>query len=200
MIDDAGHRTDLLLLVPAVEVDRLSQRNLAFVHEDKMKSELYEKDFYLWTREQAQLLRAGKISEVDIENLCEEVEAMGRAEKRALRSRLQQITSALLKLKLSAADYRLNDSKDEVIHGRIEVAHDLADTPSMKGFIFELFKQSWSGAAAEFNKDMRYFGESVRAPVECSFTLEQILDEDFWPIDDNADGRAEHTTLDQRKP
>ena len=48
----------------------------------------YEHDFYGWTQEQAALLRAGRLNELDIVNLIEEVETMGRSEKRELESRL----------------------------------------------------------------------------------------------------------------
>lgn len=50
----------------------------------------YNKDFYGWTQEQAELLRAGRLSEIDLANLIEEVETMGRSEKRALESRYQK--------------------------------------------------------------------------------------------------------------
>jgi hypothetical protein len=48
----------------------------------------YDKDFYGWTQEQAGLLKAGRLSEIDILNLIEEVETMGRSEKRELTNRL----------------------------------------------------------------------------------------------------------------
>jgi hypothetical protein len=48
----------------------------------------YEKDFYSWTQEQADLLRNGQFNNLDIPNLIEEIETMGRSEKRELESRL----------------------------------------------------------------------------------------------------------------
>jgi hypothetical protein len=53
----------------------------------------YDKDFYSWTQEQAELLRNGRFSELDIDNLIEEVESMGRSEKRELESRLTILTN-----------------------------------------------------------------------------------------------------------
>lgn len=55
------------------------------------RSQLYDSDFYAWTNEQAALLRAGKLSAVDIENIAEEIESMGRTEKRELVSRLRTL-------------------------------------------------------------------------------------------------------------
>ena len=58
---------------------------------------LYERDFYAWANKQAALLRAGKLSEADVEHIAEEIESMGRAEKRELINRLAVLLSHLLK-------------------------------------------------------------------------------------------------------
>jgi Domain of unknown function DUF29 len=57
----------------------------------------YQKDFYSWTCEQAELLKAGRLNELDVFNLIEEIETMGRSEKRALESRLTVLLVHLLK-------------------------------------------------------------------------------------------------------
>jgi len=59
----------------------------------------YDKDFYSWTQEQAELLKHGRFSELDIDNLIKEVESMGRSEKRELESRLTFLLLHLLKWK-----------------------------------------------------------------------------------------------------
>jgi hypothetical protein len=58
---------------------------------------LYDQDFYQWTHEQAELMKAGALSQLDIPNLIEEIESMGRSEKRELRSRLTVLLMHLLK-------------------------------------------------------------------------------------------------------
>ena len=58
---------------------------------------LYDTDFYAWTNEQAALLRAGRWSEADVENIAEEIESMGRSERRELVSRLTVLLMHLLK-------------------------------------------------------------------------------------------------------
>ena len=62
-----------------------------------MSNSLYDQDFYAWANEQAALLRAGRLSEADIENIAEEIESMGRSEKRELVSRLNVLLLHLLK-------------------------------------------------------------------------------------------------------
>lgn len=47
-------------------------------------SQLYEQDFYAWAMKNAELLRQGRISEVDAMHLAEELEDMGKSNRRAL--------------------------------------------------------------------------------------------------------------------
>ena len=63
--------------------------------------QLYEQDFYLWTRETAAALRARRFAELDLDHIAEEIEDMGKSNRRELRSRLTQILEHLLKLKLA---------------------------------------------------------------------------------------------------
>ncbi len=57
----------------------------------------YEQDFYLWTQEQAAILKAGALSQLDVANLIEEIESMGKTQKRELISRLTVLMMHLLK-------------------------------------------------------------------------------------------------------
>ena len=62
-----------------------------------MSNSLYDRDFYAWANDQARLLRAGKLSEADIDHIAEEIESIGRAEKREFVSRLEVLLVHLLK-------------------------------------------------------------------------------------------------------
>lgn len=62
-----------------------------------MKASNYETDFYTWTQQQAALLKSGRFSEADLENIIEEIETMGRSERRALENRLTVLLQHLLK-------------------------------------------------------------------------------------------------------
>ena len=59
--------------------------------------QLYDQDFYAWTSEQAGLLRAGRLSEADVEHIAEEIESMGKREKRELVNCLTVLLIHLLK-------------------------------------------------------------------------------------------------------
>lgn len=63
-----------------------------------INKELYEQDFYLWIQTTVKLLREGKLEQLDIENLIEEIDSMGRREKKELKSRLIVLIEDLLKL------------------------------------------------------------------------------------------------------
>jgi hypothetical protein len=61
-----------------------------------MDNTLYEQDFYAWANEQARLLRAGRLTDADIEHIAEEIESLGKTEKRELASRLKVLLTHLL--------------------------------------------------------------------------------------------------------
>jgi vacuolar-type H+-ATPase subunit C/Vma6 len=65
----------------------------------------YEEDFYAWTAHNAKLLREGKLSEIDVEHIAEEIESMGKSEKRELLSRLAVLMAHLLKWKFHVKQY-----------------------------------------------------------------------------------------------
>src|ERR1700723_1229460 len=93
---------------------------------------LYEQDFYAWANEQAALLRAGRVSDADLEHVADEIESMGRSEKRELVSRLKVLLTHLLKWQfqstLRGTSWRLTIEEQ-----RREVAEHLSDDPSLKG-------------------------------------------------------------------
>lgn len=62
-----------------------------------MNSTTHETDFYAWTNEQVQLLKTGQLNQIDWQNIAEEIEDMGRSEKRQLESRLEVLIMHLLK-------------------------------------------------------------------------------------------------------
>src|SRR5579872_5517180 len=91
----------------------------------------YEKDFYAWAVHNARLLRAGKLSEIDVENIAEEIESMGKSEKRELISRLAILLSHLLKWKCQP-ERRSRSWKLTIKEQRFELIDLLAESPSLK--------------------------------------------------------------------
>src|ERR1700676_1028911 len=91
----------------------------------------YDRDFYAWANEQAALLRAGKLAQADLAHIAEEIESMGKTEKRELVSRLTVLLLHLLKWRfqpeLRGTSWRLS-----VEEQWLQVASHLADNPSLK--------------------------------------------------------------------
>lgn len=142
------------------------------------KSSLYDKDFYAWSNEQAALLRSGKLSFADIENIAEEIESMGRSEKRELVNRLKVLLLHLLKWRFQPA-LRCKSWRLTIMEQRREVTRHLADNPSLKARLGETIGDAYGdatiGAARETDLDLDAF------PASCPWSFDQIMDTDFWP-------------------
>ncbi len=144
------------------------------------KSTLYEQDFYAWANEQAALLRAGKLSAADIEHIAEEIESMGKTEKRELVSRLTVLLLHLLKWQFQpvrrGTSWRLS-----IANTRDQLAEHLDDNPSLKSQIdmamTSAYKYARRDAARETSLDIQIF------PEACPWTFEKIMDPEFWPED-----------------
>jgi hypothetical protein len=138
----------------------------------------YDQDFYGWTQEQASLLRAGRLNDLDIENLIEEVETMGRSEKRELESRLTVLLLHLLKWKYQ--DVRRGRSWElSIIEQRLKFEETLEENPGLKSKLDEIlakaYKFSIIQASRETQLNIKVFPES------CPWTFEQITDNTFYP-------------------
>jgi len=138
----------------------------------------YNADFYGWTQEQASLLKAGRLSELDIDNLLEEVETMGRSEKRELDSRLTVLLIHLLKWQYQPI--RRGRSWQLTIKGqRINFSETLDENPSLKPQLDTILKRAYAKsiikAAQETALDEQTF------PSVCPWSLSQILDDNFYP-------------------
>jgi hypothetical protein len=141
---------------------------------------LHERDFHAWALEQARLIRDGRFGELDLQYLAEEVEDMGKAETRALKSELVQLLSHLLKLGYSPAEDPRGHWEDEVAVHRLNIAAILQDSPGLMSRLDELFAQAWSGARGLALVSLRRDG-ITELPETNPFSLDQSRDPDFWP-------------------
>ena len=152
-----------------------------------MRNSLYERDFYAWANEQASLLRAGRVSEADIENIAEEIESMGRSEKRELTNRLKVLLTHLLKWRYQPM-LRCKSWSNTIAVQRDDVADHLADNPSLKDKVpaelSSAYRKAILTAASETGFDSTTF------PRACPWTYEQIMDAAFWPEETVQEGVA----------
>ena len=142
-----------------------------------MKNE-YEKDFYAWTVRNAKLIRYGKFSEVDVEHVAEEIECMGRSEKRELINRLAVLMAHLLKWQFQT-ERRSRSWEDTIEEQRISISDLLEDNPSLKHEINNKIDHAYR--LAVFTAARETGLNKVTFPLACVFTLEQCLDSRFFP-------------------
>jgi hypothetical protein len=146
-----------------------------------MTNHRYETDFLGWTEEQSALLRAGKWAELDQEHIAEELEDMGREQKLALQSLLRQILLHLIKLHYSPAAAPRQKWMEEVIEFRDQAQARMDATPSLKHYAPELFDKAWQQARRAAQRTFELHREQVRVPDICPYTIEQVLDPDYFP-------------------
>ncbi|KAA0574566.1 DUF29 domain-containing protein [Azospirillum sp. B21] len=141
---------------------------------------LYDTDFYAWANEQAALLRAGKLSAADIEHIAEEIESMGRSEKRELVNRLSVLLLHLLKWQFQP-DRRGRSWTSTIRVQRVDLTSHLQDNPSLKAKLREAIQEAYVKAvitaAGETDLPESTF------PEACPWTFEQMMDPSFWPGD-----------------
>ena len=139
---------------------------------------LYDSDFYAWTQEQAKLLRQQKWESVDIANLIEEIETLGRQERRELKNRLGILLGHLLKWQYQP-ELRGNSWLATIREQRREVETLLQENPSLKPYLGEVIQKAYASgldlAVRETNLPYATF------PEICPYTLEQALDDEFFP-------------------
>jgi hypothetical protein len=141
-------------------------------------SDLYETDFYAWSRQQSELLRSGRLAQADIEHIAEEIESMGRTEKRELVSRLTVLLMHLLKWRFQP-DFRGSSWRLSIEEQRIRLALHLTDNPSLKALqstaLADAYRLAVIGARRETGLSATTF------PEACPWTFDTVLDADFWP-------------------
>jgi hypothetical protein len=139
---------------------------------------LYERDYYLWLSHTARLISEGKFDEVDTANLIEEIEDMGRSEKRAVESNLTVLLAHLLKYKYQPQK-RSNSWRATIIEHRRRIKKAFRDSPSLKQYFSDIFEEAYQdairAAAAETGLNLDTF------PFESPFTPEQVLNPDYLP-------------------
>ena len=144
-----------------------------------MTQTLYQTDFYAWTQQQAALLKEEEFTEVDWQNLIEEIEDMGRSNKREVSSRLTRILEHLLKLFTEPNSRAANHWKRTILTQRIDLRRHLRDNATLRATVSEFIDDAYSDAR---RLAVSGLGCSVAAlPAACPWTAEQLLDEDWLP-------------------
>ncbi len=138
----------------------------------------YDSDFHAWTEEQAALLRAGRLSELDLPHLAEEIETLGRGEKREMVSRLAVLLLHLLKWSYQPArqgkSWRLTIEEQ-----RRQLARHLRDNPSLRAWQDEALADAYGDAVLRAERETDLPRDLF--PWASPYTFAQLMDDAFWP-------------------
>ena len=138
----------------------------------------YSQDFHAWTRQQAELLRNGKFGSLDVEHLIEELESMGASERRQLTSRLKILLAHLLKWRYQP-HLQSRSWSATIKEQRLSLLDLLDENPSLRPrldqYLAKAYRLARLLAVTETNL------EECTFPVHCPWTVEQVLDLDYYP-------------------
>ncbi|RKZ40917.1 MAG: DUF29 domain-containing protein [Gammaproteobacteria bacterium] len=138
----------------------------------------YNQDFYGWINHHVALLRNGRLSEIDIENLIDELESMGKRDRRELESHFRILLAHLLKWQYQPT-HRSRSWRASIIEQRLQITKQLKDSPSLKNYLSESKDEAYPDAV-KISKTETGLDKSL-FPTTCSYFLEDILDKEFYP-------------------
>ena len=148
------------------------------------KMPLYVDDFYAWTQHQATLLRAEKWQELDSVNVAEEIESLGRSDRRQLKHRLEVLLMHILKWQYQPERREQGRSWRSTIREQRNRIHDLLeDSPSLHPSVHTLLPEVYMQARLRALDETKLAASII--PAVCPYTAAQVLDDEFWP--DEAD-------------
>ena len=142
------------------------------------RQSLYDRDFYLWVEQQAALLREGRLDELDVTNLLEEIESLGRKDKKAIQSNLVMVLTHLLKYQFQP-DQRSSGWRGSIVEHRRRLRYDFKESPRLRAHASEVVTEAYEDAREQASAES---GLPPRAfPKSSPYTLEQTLDPDYLP-------------------
>jgi hypothetical protein len=145
-----------------------------------LNSAPYDGDIIAWANEQARLLRAGLFSSLDIEHIAEEIEDVGKSERRELENRMAVLLTHLLKWQ-HQPERQGNSWRRTIKTQRAGIAERLRKTPSLRpDFDSELWRaEVWADALTMVTRETGLSFEAF--PEDCPWTIAQILNPEWLP-------------------
>ena len=142
------------------------------------RATLYDQDFFEWTQETARLVREGRFAEVDLEAVAEEIESLGRSDRRQLGNRLQVLIMHLLKWQMQP-QRRSGSWAATIVEQRLRLEYLLRDSPSLRLCVPSFAGDVYPHAVEKAVYQMRLIKNPF--PLQCPYTASEILDRSFYP-------------------
>jgi hypothetical protein len=143
---------------------------------------LYESDFLLWTEETVARLKSRDFDRVDLENLIEEIECLGRSEKKEIKSRLRVLLAHLLKRMYVDLPECFDGWENTIATQRTDIEFALTDSPSLKAIWEEAFELAWRFALIDVRKEYSKKGFTFPDTWQFSRDIDAMLNVDFWEL------------------
>lgn len=135
---------------------------------------LYDQDFYAWTQRQIELLQTQQWQKVDIQNLIEEIESLGKRERQELRNRLGVLLGHLLKWRYQP-EARSKSWFYTIKEQRQEIARHLQENPSLKPYLSEAIEIGYEKGLNLVGKETPL--DPKHLPQICPFSEAEIFEE-----------------------
>ncbi len=137
----------------------------------------YEKDINEWALYNAQLLREGRLSEIDVQHLIEELEDMGN-NKQELANRFIILIAHLLKCEYQPTQ-RSRSWEGSINEQRIRIIRLIRKKPSLRPSLISAITDAYPDAVDLAIEDTKL--TPTRFPQKCPYSIEQMLDKSFYP-------------------
>lgn len=147
-------------------------------------AELYHSDFHAWTLKAAELIRQRQFNDLNLDELAEELDSMGKKERNEAANRLVILLAHLLKWQFQPA-YRNSSWRGSIIEQRKQIQRLLKQSPSIKPYIPAAIAEAYPDAADLAQRETLLPLEHF--PTECPYSQDAVLDYDFYPETGNAD-------------
>ncbi|HZG38940.1 MAG TPA: DUF29 domain-containing protein [Nodosilinea sp.] len=140
---------------------------------------LYDQDFHAWAQRQVELLRLGQWAELDIENLVEEIESLGRQERQELRNRLGVLLGHLLKWHYQP-QARTKSWAATIQEQRRRIQRHLKENPSLKPYLAGAIAIGYEDGLDLVNRETPL--DPKQLPQVCPFSEADIFEQPIdWP-------------------
>jgi hypothetical protein len=135
---------------------------------------LYDTDFAEWSSRTAEMLRNGRLAELDLENVAEEIESLGRSEHAAVRSQIKRLlmhkVKQIIQPERDGTSWRLS-----IADARQTILDHIEDSPSLRKYLRDNLQRFYRDAVELALIEMEQSAAAGSVPRECPWTLDALL-------------------------
>jgi Domain of unknown function DUF29 len=147
-------------------------------HASKHELATYDSDFHLWSQTQAAAIRERRFAEIDLENVAEEIESLGRSDRREIRSRLEVLLIHLLKWQFQP-EKRKSGWNASIYESRRKIKMLVGESPSLRSFPEQVLGEEYSSARHQAAIETGL--SATQFPTECPYSIAEVVNLDFLP-------------------